>query len=153
MRIVPCTLKQANAFVAMHHRHNNPSVGHKFSIGVVDDSDNLLGVAIAGRPIARMFDDGITLEVTRTCTTGARNANSMLYGAVRAAAFAMGYRRVITYTQHGESGASLAGAGFVRAGIRPARRSWYESSTGEHKEGRDPVGTGGVERTLWEARR
>ncbi len=65
----------------------------------------------AGRPVARAFDDGLTLEVNRTCTDGTRNANSMLYGAVWRAARAMGYARCITYTQHDESGASLKAAG------------------------------------------
>ncbi|EMM4122823.1 hypothetical protein WAC84_005219, partial [Escherichia coli] len=55
-----------------------------------NDAGELTGVATAGRPVARHFDDGLTLEVNRTCTTGERNANSALYGAVWRAAKAMG---------------------------------------------------------------
>lgn len=82
----------------------------KFCTAVSDGE--IRGVAIAGRPVARMLDDGETLEVIRVATDGERNACSMLYGAVRRAAVALGYRRVITYTLPEEGGASLRGAGF-----------------------------------------
>lgn len=111
MEIVPITFKQACCFVQQLHRHNKPPAGHKFSIGLLHEGV-LVGVAMAGRPVARFFDDGLTLEVNRTCTDGTRNANSMLYGAVRRTAWGMGYRRIVTYTQAGESGASLRAAGF-----------------------------------------
>ncbi len=152
MTIVPLTFKAACEFVAKLHRHNKPPVGHKFSIGLKDDAGELVGVAMCGRPIARMLDDGVTLEINRTCTNGARMANSQLYGACRAAAKAMGYLRVITYTQADESGASLHGAGFVRVKTLPARKSWAESSGPLNSVRRDPVGNGGVERVLWEVR-
>ncbi|HBI8193468.1 TPA: hypothetical protein K8297_004922, partial [Escherichia coli] len=110
MVISPITLKAAQEFIAQHHRHNKPPVGHKFSIGLRNNAGELIGVATAGRPVARHFDDGLTLEVNRTCTTGERNANSALYGAIWRAAKAMGYQRCITYTQADESGASLRAA-------------------------------------------
>ncbi|HBA4330140.1 TPA: hypothetical protein J5G02_005064, partial [Escherichia coli] len=88
----------------------------------------------------------------RTCTTGERNANSALYGAVWRAAKAMGYQRCITYTQADESGASLRAAGFVRVKELPPRKSWAESSVALRSK-RDPVGNGGVPRVLWEIRR
>ena len=145
---MPITFKEACAFVAQHHRHNKPPRGHKFSVAL-RDSGRLIGVAMAGRPIARHFDDGLTLEVNRTCTDGTRNANSKLYGAVWRAAKAMGYRRCITYTQDGESGASLRAAGFVMVKSLSARRGWAESSVSRRNHN-DPVGNGGVERALWE---
>jgi hypothetical protein len=77
LELVPVTFAEAAAFVGMHHRHNRPPIGHKFSIGVAVD-DTLVGVAIAGRPVARHFDDGRTLEVNRTATDGTANANSKL---------------------------------------------------------------------------
>jgi hypothetical protein len=152
MKIVPTTLKQANEFVARHHRHNKPATGHKFSIAL-EDAGLIVGVAIAGRPVARHFDDGLTLEVNRTCTDGTRNANSMLYGAIWRAAKAMGYTRCVTYTQAGESGASLQAAGWVKVKELPPRGSWAESTKDpEAKAKRDPVGNGGVARVLWEIR-
>jgi len=124
LEIVPIELVEANAFVADFHRHSPPVVGHRFSVGLVDTNTNeLVGVAIAGRPIARHLNDGATIEITRCCTDGTFNACSKLYAAVRRAAFAMGYRRVITYTRAHESGDSLRGAGFrIVAEVRG--RSW-----------------------------
>jgi hypothetical protein len=153
MKVVPITFRAACAFVAELHRHNKPPRGHKFSIGLNDERGDLVGVAMAGRPVARHFDDGLTLEVNRTCTDGTRNANSMLYGAVWRAAKAMGYTRCITYTQADETGASLRAAGWVRVKELAARKSWAESSANASmKAMRDPIGNGGVARVLWEIR-
>lgn len=151
MRVVPITLQRAKDFVSLHHRHNKAPTGHKFSIGLANDNGDLLGVATAGRPIARAFDDGFTIEVNRTCTLGDRNANSMLYGAVWRAAKAMGYLRIVTYTQADESGESLRAAGFTKVKELPARGSWCESSV-KLREAKDGIGNGGVARVLWEIR-
>lgn len=149
LRVVPLTLKTANAFVVQHHRHHQGTVGHKFSIGVVDEEGTLRGVAIVGRPVARAYDDGLTFEVNRSCTDGCPNANSALYGAAWRVAKAMGCTRLITYTQEAESGVSLRGAGWSVVAERPARGSWAESSV-KLKSAKDPIGSGGVARTLWE---
>jgi hypothetical protein len=89
LRTVPVTFAQACQFVADWHRHHRPPVGHKFSLGVAD-AEVLVGVAIVGRPVARMLDDGLTLEVTRVATDGSRNACSLLYAAAWQAAKALG---------------------------------------------------------------
>jgi hypothetical protein len=120
---VPITFRQACAFIAAHHRHHRPPRGMKFALGVAAQ-DELVGVATVGRPVARHLDNCRTVEVTRTCTDGARNANSMLYGAAWRAARAMGYHRLITYTQVGESGASLRAAGLRPAAVLRARPGW-----------------------------
>lgn len=122
LTIVPLPLKEANAFVARHHRHHKPTVGHKFSIGVADDDGVIRGVAITGRPVGRRLDDGWTLEVNRVATDGCRNAPSALYGAVRRAAWALGYRRLITYTLVSEPGTSLRAAGWKCLGERGGLR-------------------------------
>ncbi len=150
--IVPITLKVSKQFVKDLHRHNKPPVGHKFSIGLQADGV-LVGVVVVGRPIARHFDNGRTAEVNRTCTDGTPNANSMLYGAAWRAAKAMGYTRLITYTQAEESGASLRAAGWVKVKELPARGSWAESSGKTSKVKRDAEGNGGVARVLWEIKR
>ena len=77
LTLTPVSLKEANAFVAAHHRHHKPTIGHKFSIGCAAEG-RLVGVAIVGRPVSRYLDNGLTLEVTRLCTTGEKNACSML---------------------------------------------------------------------------
>jgi hypothetical protein len=115
--LVPISLKEANAFVGREHRHHpHPTRGHKFSVAVATTDGVMRGVAIAGRPVSRMLDDGITLEVLRVATDGTPNACSKLYSAIRRAAIAMGYpaHRVITYTLASESGRSLHAAGWVR---------------------------------------
>jgi hypothetical protein len=61
MEAVPLHLREANQFVAQHHRHNLPCVGCMFALGAAVDG-NVVGVAICGRPICRKLDDGKTLE-------------------------------------------------------------------------------------------
>jgi hypothetical protein len=121
--IVPLGLREARQYVAAHHRHNEPPRGHKFSIGLQRDGV-LVGVVIAGRPVARGADDGRTLELLRLTTEGDRNACSRLYSAACRAAFAMGYRRVITYTLSTEAGTSLVAAGFRDDGTTGNRGDW-----------------------------
>lgn len=124
LRVVPVALREANAFVERHHRHARPTRGHKFSVGAAA-GERLVGVAIAGRPVARGRDDGETIEVLRLCVAqdAPRNACSLLYGACWRAARAMGYRRAITYTLRSERGTSLRAAGFRVIGEVPAK-SW-----------------------------
>lgn len=132
IELVPISLKQANEFIRLHHRHHGPVVGHKFSVGVSQNGpagNGLVGVGIAGRPVSRMLDDGKTLEVTRICTNGLKNVPSMLYGALSRAAFALGYTRVLTYVLCTEPGTSLKAAGWECKGpagggswSRPSRR-------------------------------
>lgn len=150
LELVPVTFAMAAEWNAEHHRHHPGATGHKFSIGVATVPDGeLVGVAICGRPVARHFDDGRTLEANRVCTDGHPNANSMLYGAVARAAFALGYCRVVTYTEIGESGASLRAAGWRIVAERPARSNWRDASI-KYRAKRSPLGRGGVQRTLWE---
>lgn len=146
LHLVPVSFRDAGSFVALWHRHHRPPVGCKFCVGVADEDGVLRGVLIAGRPVSRVLDDGMTLEVTRTATDGTANANSMLYGAARRATWALGYRRLITYTQRGESGASLRAAGWRVVAERPARPGWNVPS-----RPREDRGVDGMPRTLWEA--
>lgn len=145
LRLVPVSFAEACAFVAAWHRHHVPPRGHKFSVGVARDGV-LCGVAMVGRPVARSYDDGLTLEVNRTATDGTPNANSKLYGAAWAAAKALGYSRLITYTQAGESGASLRAAGYRVVAELRARKGWDVPS-----RPREDRGVDAMPRTLWEA--
>ena len=115
LTIRPIILREANAYVAQHHRHNLPTNGHKWSLACYDDN-RLCGVAIAGQPIARKLDDGLTIEVRRVCTDGTYNACSKLYGACARVAKEMGYRRIITYTLQSEPGTSLTASGWKNCG-------------------------------------
>ena len=118
LTVTPIDFAEANAFVSEYHRHHKPMPGCKFCVAVSDKDGKVRGVAMIGRPVARMSDDGLTLEVNRVCTDGARNACSMLYGAAWRSAKALGYRRLITYTLPSEGGASLRAAGYKLLGER-----------------------------------
>jgi hypothetical protein len=126
LTIVPMSLGEANEFVRQNHRHNQPVPGAKFCLGL-SNGKCIVGVAIVGRPVSRMLDDGWTLEVGRTCTDGTRNANSMLYGATWRAAKALGYRRLITCSLPEEGGSSLRGAGWKCLGMAGGG-SWSRKS-------------------------
>ena len=159
LEIQPIIFREACAFVAKYHRHNKAPRGHKFSVAVYRGK-RLVGVAMVGRPIARHDDDGRTLEINRTCVNGRpetrRNANSMLYGAARRAAWALGYLRVLTYTQLKEKGSSLHAAGYIRVRELKPRPNWVGSSGKKgtaSKIKRDPNVLGNVARVLWEVRR
>jgi len=151
LAIVPLTFRDACEFIARHHRHHKPPTGAKFCIGVVDEAKALRGVATVGRPVARAFDDGFTAEVNRSCTDGCKNANSFLYAACWRISRDMGYRRLITYTQEGETGASLRAAGWRIVAERSARSNWAASSV-KLRHLRDFEVPGQVQRTLWETR-
>ena len=122
LALAPCDFDVAAAFVREHHRHHTPPQGHKFSLAAMA-GDELVGVVIVGRPVARRRDDGFTLEVTRLCTNGHRNACSFLYGAAARAAFALGYRRIGTYILKREPGTSLVAAGWKLIAETPGK-SW-----------------------------
>jgi hypothetical protein len=116
LTIIPCSVQDARAYVRRVHRHHDPPVSGGFAVAVVDAAGALRGVAISGRPVARMLQDGWTVEVTRLATDGCPNGCSALYGASRRIAVAMGFRGGLTYTLASESGASLRGAGWREAG-------------------------------------
>ncbi|MFI6900270.1 XF1762 family protein [Nonomuraea sp. NPDC050394] len=167
LRFVPVNFRQACAFVNTWHRHLRPPRGHVFSIGVAGTTTRTLhGVAIVGRPVARMYDNGHTLEITRSATDGTPNVGSMLFGRARTITYGLGFDRLITYnhaTIHGplcpnscthgsceavrlgESGSSLRGAGWRIIAQRPPHAGWDRPS-----RPRDTYGSEGVARTLWE---
>ena len=143
--LVPVDWEMAQAFCEGWHRtHPKPPPGLKFCTGVAADRV-LVGVAIVGRPVSRAMQDGATLEVNRTVTDGYKNANSMLYGAAARATFALGYTRLITYNQEGETGASLRAAGWRVVAERPATAGWDRPS-----RPRDNGSYLSAARTLWE---
>jgi hypothetical protein len=126
LELVPITLEEANEFIRKHHRHNKPVPGAKFCVACASNG-TICGVAVCGRPVARLVDDGWTLEVNRVATDGTRNANSLLYGACRRAAWALGYKKLITYTLAEEAGSSLRGTGFRLIG-KAGGGSWSRES-------------------------
>jgi len=123
LELRPVTRDVAFDFIRAHHRHHTVPVGGLWWHAVHDQDGVLRGVCIVGRPVARGYDDGLTIEVTRLCTDGAPNACSMLYSAARRVAKDKGYRRGLTYILNHEEGASLRAAGWVSLGAVKGR-SW-----------------------------
>jgi hypothetical protein len=112
LKIVPISIREANEYVCLWHRHHKPTQGAKFALAVAVESGSIVGVALVGRPVARLLDDGQTLEVTRVATDGTPNACSALYGASWRVARELGYQCLITYTLASEPGTSLRAAGW-----------------------------------------
>lgn len=112
LEAVPIKQRVAFDFIEEHHRHHNVPVGSLFVVGVGDEDGVLRGVAVVGRPVARMLDDGLTCEVTRLCTDGYPNACSFLYSRCRRIAIERGYRRGVTYILSEEDGGSLRASGW-----------------------------------------
>jgi hypothetical protein len=123
LHIVPCSIERANEIVSEWHRHHGPIPQAKFSLAVVDDTGLVRGVAIVGRPVARILDNGWTLEVNRVATDGCQNACSALYSACRRVAKELGYAKLITYIREDEPGISPRASGWTFEQIIRAR-SW-----------------------------
>lgn len=138
------TLREANAFVAQHHRHHRPARGARAVLGVKNELSQLVGVALVGRPVSRELQRQDVLEVTRLATDGTPNACSFLLARARRVAGDMGAAKLVTYTLPEEGGASLRGAGFELHG-EAGGGSW-------HREGRRRYDNAPTQTKLrWEA--
>jgi hypothetical protein len=129
MNAVPITLRKANDFVQEHHRHSGRTSrdGGKWAIGAMHHG-KLVGVAIVGRPLARLLDDGWTLEITRTCVIAdaPTGTNSFLYQRCKRIWQLMGGQKVITYTLTTESGTSLNALGWQKIGpLKGHQNGWF----------------------------
>ncbi|MGW4791787.1 XF1762 family protein [Nonomuraea sp. NPDC004297] len=145
LHIVPITFPAACAFVSEHHRHHTPPQGHKLSFGVATTEGRLVGVAIVGRPVSRILQNGSTVEATRVATDGTPNACSALLAAAWRTFRPAGYRRLITYIQEGETGISLHAAGMRQVAVLPPRGGWDTPSRPRTSRGTEQIG-----RQLWE---
>lgn len=113
MKIIPLELRQANELVTKWHRHHKPCRGHRFSIGCLNNDGELVGAAIVGRPVSRMFEQAEVLEITRLVTNGEKNACSFLYSAVARIGKELGYKKIQTYILDSENGASLKASNYI----------------------------------------
>lgn len=129
--VAPIPLREARRFVADHHRHAPiTSRGALFSVALRMAGETV-AVGIAARPVSRHLDDGRTVEISRCCTLGHKNAASMICGALCRAAKALGYLRAITYTLDHEPGVSPAAAGFTISGcVKP--QTWDRPNRQRH---------------------
>lgn len=128
----PISIKEANAFIAEHHRHHRPTTRNngKWALAAVNLSGEVVGVVIASSPVSATYMDGVTIELTRLCVKdGApKGACSFLLSKCCAIWRSMGGERVITYTLASESGASLKGAGWTMSGTVKPHKRWQNKS-------------------------
>ena len=129
LRVVPATIKEANDYVRRFHRHCEPVIGAQYALAAVDAAGLVHGVALLGRPIARLLDVGAhgemkrrIIEVRRVATDGTRNVNSMLYGAARRLAKEAGYEKIITYCLESEPGTGLLADGWKRVTVTDGKQ-------------------------------
>ena len=136
-RIKPLTLIQANQFIIDWHRHHKPVVGHRFSLGSFDQNNNLHGVVVVGRPVARREDPYLTAEVTRLATDGSCNCCSFLYGAAARVAREMGFEKIQTFILQEEDGVSLKAAGWDLVSV--SRGGQWKHTDGKLRRSDQPV--------------
>ena len=116
-QVLPIIQRAAQNFIGQHHRHNKPPRGDLFRCSLWCDQE-LVGVLMVGRPLARMLQDGLTCEVIRLCVLdGHANACSMLYARAARVARELGYNKIITYTLITEQGGSLRASGWTRENV------------------------------------
>jgi len=125
----PCTITDAKAYCLEHHRHLPRVQGGLWAVACEDGNGTLRGVAIASRPLARVWADKRIVEITRCATDGSRNACSLLYGACARAARDLGYAGATTTILASEPGTSLRAAGWVCSG-RCGGAQWNVPSRG-----------------------
>lgn len=131
MKIVPMLLRDANDFVEKWHRHSSRTNndGGKFAIGLEHDGQ-LVGVAIVGRPTARLLQVEGAAELTRLCMSDAapKGAGSKLYSRAKRIWQLMGGTKLHTYTLSKESGASIRGAGLKEPAAEVQQQQWTRPS-------------------------
>jgi len=151
----PVRQRDAKALCREHHRHNRDDEGHRPPAGWrwghgLYSGDELIAVAMVGRPVSPAFDKDTTVEVTRVCVAGHAgllgwNACSMLYAAAAKEAARRGFPRVITYTHKAEAGSSLRGAGW-HPRAESAGGVWHRANRPRKDAGRAKIA-----KIRWEA--
>jgi len=127
MVVRPISLRQARQFVQEHHRHHDMPQGGLWALALMRN-DQLVGVAIAGRPVSRVLQRKGYCEIVRVCVLpNVPNGCSMLYGRCRRVSQAMGYAKTVTYTLPSEGGASLRASNFRDTG-ETSGGSWSRAS-------------------------
>lgn len=132
LTVKPITIKQANEFIRVHHRHHRPTARNngKWALAAMNSGLETVGVVITSAPVSASYMDGMTLEVVRLCVSeiAPKGACSFLLSRCCAIWKQMGGSRVLTYTLQSESGASLRGAGWQLAGAVKPHKRWESKS-------------------------
>ncbi|MCK0190849.1 XF1762 family protein [Arenibacter sp. F20364] len=150
----PTTIAKANEFVKENHRHHRPTArnGGKWALSAIDkESEEIIGVLIAGNPVSATYMDGKTLEVTRLCIkeNAPMGAASFLLSKCSKIWKIMGGDRIITYTLQKECGASLKGAGWDKVAELMPHNDWKYKSDKDGKK-RDKLEIYQLKKFRWE---
>lgn len=140
LRLGSVPQKEAKQFVRDHHSHCPPPAGWRWGHAVFN-GEELVGVAMVGRPVARRLDASKIVEVNRVCVSSwpeelAWNACSMLYGAAAREAKRRSFRRIITYTLESEAATALKAVGWERE-LTTAGGSWDRA--GRRRQDKSPT--------------
>lgn len=128
LEIRPLTMHQANEAIDKLHRHHSKVRGCRFCLGAYQINpfdpnwEELVGVLVVGRPVARKTDQYQVAEVTRLATDGTPNACSFLLGAAARACKAMGFYKIQTFILESETGVSLRATGWKSEADSPGGR-------------------------------
>ena len=144
IKITPLELREANAHIEKFHRHHGRVQGHRFSIGVVDETGKILGCAVIGRPTSGL-DPKRILEVTRLCSDGTPNVCSMLYSAAARVGRELGYEVIQTYIFQSECGASLKASGWKYERIAHLSGRHHRRTDGKARN----IEFANIPKTLW----
>lgn len=156
LELVPIKFSEAQKFIAEHHSHNDPPQGWKFGCAVANTAvGRIVGVTTIGRPVARHYDDGKTLEITRNCVRRdlphkyTKNASSKLYGAAWRATKNLGYEKLITYTiKNQEQATPLKATGYDILEKECGGGDWSSESRKRDYQGPKDVKTSWIKKNL-----
>lgn len=119
--------RKANAFIVENHRHHDRVQGSIFQLGLYQNEE-LVGVAIVGRPSGRHVDKNGACELTRLCVkAGVKNGCSKLNGACSRVAREMGFSKIYTWILKSESGISLKASGWTLENDNCGGAKWNSS--------------------------
>lgn len=131
LEVRPVPIPLARTFVARHHAHCGPPTVSRYSFGAYN-AGLLLGVAMAGNPVAPALNGRGILEVNRLCIRRdvarvlAWNACSMLYSQSAREAERRGFRHIISYVRSDEDGTSVRAAGWIPEAVVRGR-GWHSA--------------------------
>ncbi len=129
LELHPIAFGAARDFVARYHRHCAAPVTWRFGKAVWNGRV-MVGVVMAGNPVAPALNGRGIVEVNRLCIRRdvpralAWNAASMLYGWAAREAALRGWSKIITYTRSDEAGTSLVASGWEREAVTRGR-GWH----------------------------
>lgn len=146
LRIVPITIGDARLFVEREHSHLHAPLSGLCAVSVVGGG-LVVCVAILSRPVSRELQAQGCAEVTRVASDGTEHAGSMALGAIRRAALALGWRRLVSSTLLGEAGTIYRADGWHPVAVHGPRSPEAWSCASRDREAAAQPGA----KVRWEA--